>query len=199
MKNNLLLGTNNTGKLKEFIFYLRHFNLFTEYEVLNLDEFNNIGEPTEDGETFEENCEIKCKYFLSKTNALVLCDDSGFVVNDLKNYPGIKTAREAKKMGGEQKVIDFIFTKFEKLDFIATTFFCSICVLGENKKYSVSGAMPGFIIKEKRGYNGFGYDPYFIPKNSNKTFAEMEEREKLLNSHRYEAFKKLSNQILLDN
>ncbi len=199
MKNNLLLGTNNTGKLKEFIFYLRHFNLFTEYEVLNLDEFNNIGEPTEDGETFEENCEIKCKYFLSKTNALVLCDDSGFVVNDLKNYPGIKTAREAKKMGGEQKVIDFIFTKFEKLDFIATTFFCSICVLGENKKYSVSGAMPGFIIKEKRGYNGFGYDPYFIPKNSNKTFAEMKEREKLLNSHRYEAFKKLSNQILLDN
>ena len=80
-------------------------------------------------------------------------------------------------MGGEQKVIDFIFTKFEKLDFIATTFFCSICVLGENKKYSVSGAMPGFIIKEKRVYNGFGYDPYFIPKNSNKTFAEMEERE----------------------
>ena len=59
--------------------------------------------------------------------------------------------------------------------------------------------MPGFIIREKRGYNGFGYDPYFIPKNSNKTYAEMDVREKLLNSHRYEAFKKLSNQILLDN
>ena len=95
MKNNLLLGTNNAGKLKEFIFYIKHFNLFNEYEVLNLNEFSNIGEPTEDGETFEENCEIKSKYFLSKTNTLVLCDDSGFVVNKLNNYPGIKTAREA--------------------------------------------------------------------------------------------------------
>ena len=88
MKNNLLLGTNNTGKLKEFIFYIKHFNLFSEYEVLNLNKFNNIGEPTEDGETFEENCEIKSKYFLHKTNTLVLCDDSGFVVNKLKNYQG---------------------------------------------------------------------------------------------------------------
>ena len=83
MKNNLLLGTNNTGKLKEFIFYIKHFNLFSEYEVLNLNKFNNIGEPTENGKTFEENCEIKSKYFLDKTNTLVLCDDSGFVVNKL--------------------------------------------------------------------------------------------------------------------
>ena len=83
MKNNLLLGTSNTGKLEEFIFYIKLFNLFCEYEFLNLNEFKNIGEPTEDGETFEENCEIKSKYFLSKTNALVLCDDSGFVVNKL--------------------------------------------------------------------------------------------------------------------
>ena len=41
LKNNLLLGTNNTGKLKEFIFYIKHFNLFSEYKVLNLNEFNN--------------------------------------------------------------------------------------------------------------------------------------------------------------
>ena len=199
MKNNLLLGTNNTGKLKEFIFYIKHFNLFSEYEVLSLNEFNNIGEPTEGGETFEENCEIKSKYFLDKTNTLVLCDDSGFVVNKLNNYPGIKTAREAKKLGGEQKVIDFIFSKFENLSYIDATFFCSICVLGKNQRYMVSGSIPGFIIKYKRGNNGFGYDPYFIPTNNNKTFAEMNEKQKLLNSHRYDAFKKLSNQILQDN
>ena len=199
LKNNLLLGTNNTGKLKEFVFYIKHFNLFSEYEVLNLNKFKNIGEPTENGKTFEENCEIKSKYFLDKTNTLVLCDDSGFVVNKLNNYPGIKTAREAKKLGGEQKVIDFIFSKFESLSYIDATFFCSICVLGKNQRYMVSGSIPGFIIKYKRGNNGFGYDPYFIPTNNNKTFAEMNEKQKLLNSHRYEAFKKLSNQILQDN
>tara|TARA_B100000575_G_scaffold200172_1_gene162074 strand:+ start:131 stop:730 length:600 start_codon:yes stop_codon:yes gene_type:complete len=199
LKNNLLLGTNNTGKLKEFIFYIKHFKLFSGYKVLNLNEFNNIGEPIEDGKTFEENCEIKSKYFLSKTNTLVLCDDSGFFVNKLNNYPGIRTAREAKKLGGEQKVIDFIFSKFENLSCIDATFFCSICVLGENQRYIVSGSISGFIIKEKRGNNGFGYDPYFIPTHYDKTFAEMNKKQKLLNSHRYDAFKKLSNQILQDN
>ena len=58
------------------------------------------------------------KYFLKETKEFVLCDDSGFVVSDLKNYPGIKTAREAKKMGGEQKVIDFIFENFRSNFFI---------------------------------------------------------------------------------
>ena len=199
MKNNLLLGTSNTGKLKEFIFYIKHFNLFNEYEIINLNEFENIGEPNEDGKTFEENSEIKSKYFLRKTNSLVLCDDSGFVVEKLKNYPGIKTAREAKRMGGEQKVIDIIFSKFDNLNILNASFFCSICVLGKNQKYIVSGAIPGIIVKDKRGINGFGYDPYFIPKNFDKTFAEMNKIQKLLNSHRYEAFKKLSNQILQDN
>ena len=54
----------------------------------------------------------------------------------------------------------------------------------------VSGSIPGLIIKYKRGNGGFGYDPYFIPTDNNKTFAEMNEKQKLLNSHRYEAFKK---------
>ena len=63
----------------------------------------------------------------------------------------------------------------------------------------VSSSMPGSIIKYKRGNDGFGYDAYFIPTGNNKTFAEMNKERKLLNSHRYEAFKKLSNQILQDN
>ncbi len=199
MKNNLLLGTSNAGKLQEFIFYIKYFNLFDNYQIINLNDFENVGEPNEDGKTFEENSIIKSKYFLKETNTLVLCDDSGFVVNKLKNYPGIKTAREAKKMGGEQKVIDYIFSNFQNLNYVAASFFCSISVLGKNKKYCVSGIMPGFIIKNKRGINGFGYDPYFIPKNYKKTYAEMENNQKLLNSHRYEAFKKLSTQILQDN
>ena len=199
MKNSLLLGTSNAGKLKEFIFYIEHFSLFENFQIHDLNEFKDLGEPTEDGKTFEKNAEIKSRYFLEKTNSLVLCDDSGFIVNGLDNYPGINTSREARKMGGEQKVIDFIFSKFSNLNYISSTFFCSICVLGERKKYNVSGSIPGFIIKEKRGLNGFGYDPYFIPKYTNKTFAEMEKSQKLLNSHRYKAFEKLTTQILQDS
>ncbi len=196
MKNSLLLGTSNAGKLQEFIFYIEHFSLFKNYKIHSLNEFEDIGEPIEDGKTFDENAEIKSRYFLKKTNTFVLCDDSGFIVNDLKNYPGINTAREAKKMGGEQKVIDFIFSKFKNLEHIAASFFCSICLLGKEKKYCVSGTISGLVIKERRGVNGFGYDPYFVPNNSSKTFAEMEKSQKLLYSHRYKAFEKLSTQIL---
>ena len=199
MKNSLLLGTSNAGKLQEFIFYIKHFDLFKNFQIYDLNELNDLGEPIEDGKTFERNAEIKSRYFLEKTNSLVLCDDSGFIVDDLENYPGINTAREARKMGGEQKVIDFIFSKFENLNYIASSFFCSICVLGRREKYNVSASIPGFVIKEKRGVNGFGYDPYFIPKYSNKTFAEMEKSQKLLNSHRYKAFERLTTQILQDN
>ena len=173
--------------------------MFENYQIHDLNGFKDLGEPIEDGKTFKKNAEIKSRYFLEKTNSLVLCDDSGFIVNNLKDYPGINTAREARIMGGEQKVIDFIFSKFENLNYIASSFFCSICVLGKKEKYNVSGSIPGFIIKEKRGLNGFGYDPYFIPKYSNKTFAEMEKSQKLLNSHRYKAFEKLSTQILQGN
>ena len=199
MKNSLLLGTSNAGKLQEFLFYIEHFSLFENFQIHDLNEFKYLGEPIEDGKTFKKNAEIKSKYFLEKTNSLVLCDDSGFIVNELKDYPGINTAREARKMGGEQKDIDFIFSKFENLNYIASSFFCSICLLGKKEKYNVSGSISGFIIKEKRGVNGFGYDPYFIPKYSNKTFAEMEKSQKLLNSHRYKAFEKLTTQILQDN
>ena len=118
MKNSLLLGTSNAGKLQEFIFYIEHFGLFENFQIHDLNEFRDLGEPIEDGKTFKKNAEIKSRYFLEKTNSLVLCDDSGFIVDDLKNYPGINTAREARKMGGEQKVIDFIFSKFENLSLI---------------------------------------------------------------------------------
>lgn len=199
MKDNLLLGTNNTGKLQEFYFYINHFKLFNDYQIIDLKEFKDIGEPIEYGRTFQENSEIKAKYFFKKTDTLVLCDDSGFIVDHLKNYPGIKTAREAREKGGEQKVVEFIFSKFKNSNYIAASFFCSICLLGGNRKYSVSGKIPGYIVEEKKGVNGFGYDPYFVPENSDKTFAEMEKDQKLLNSHRYKAFEKLSIQMLLGN
>ena len=75
MKNSLLLGTSNAGKLQEFIFYIEHFSLFENFQIHDLNEFKDLGEPIEDGKTFKKNAEIKSKYFLEKTNSLVLCDD----------------------------------------------------------------------------------------------------------------------------
>lgn len=192
MKNNLLLGSGNPGKIKEIKFYLEYFNLFTDRNIIDLSNFSDVGEPEENGSTFEENSIIKSNFFFKKTNCLTLSDDSGFIVEEMENFPGVKTARVAKEMGGEQKVVDYIFSKKTKKQKISATFYCSLSLVGQKINNVVTGKISGFIIPHKKGNDGFGYDPFFIPLHSKKTFAEMGNNQKIKLSHRFEAFKILS-------
>ena len=192
LASNLLLGSGNSGKIKEIKFYLKYFNLFTDFKIIDLSSFKGLGEPIENGLTFKENSIIKSTFFFNKTNYLTLSDDSGFTVEGMKNFPGIKTARIAKEMGGEQQVINFIFNKNPNKKKISATFHCCISLVGHKVNQAVIGKVGGFIISNKTGNGGFGYDPYFIPSNSKRTFAEMSLKEKLTLSHRFEAFKILS-------
>ena len=192
MKNNLLLGSGNAGKIKEIKFYLEYFNLFNNFKILDLSSFTGLDEPIENGSTFEENSIIKSTYFYNKTDCLTLSDDSGFTVKGMENFPGIKTARIAKEMGGEQQVVKFIFQKYPKQKKINATFHCSLSLVGHEVNQLVTGKVTGIIIPNRKGSDGFGYDPFFIPSRSKKTFAEMGLKEKLILSHRFEAFKILS-------
>jgi len=192
LKNNLLLGSGNPGKIKEIKFYLEYFNLFTDRNIIDLSNFSDVGEPEENGSTFEENSIIKSTFFFKKTNCLTLSDDSGFIVEEMENFPGVKTARVAKEMGGEQKVVDYIFSKRTKKQKISATFYCSLSLVGQKINNVVTGKISGFIIPHKKGNDGFGYDPFFIPLHSKKTFAEMGNNQKMKLSHRFEAFKILS-------
>jgi len=192
LKNKLLLGSGNAGKIKEIKFYFEYFNLFTNFKIMDLSNFTGLGEPIENGSTFEENSTIKSTFFFYKTNCLTLSDDSGFTVEGMENFPGIKTARVAKEMGGEQQVVDYIFKKNPNKHKIRATFHCCLSLIGNKVNRVVTGKVDGFIISHKKGNEGFGYDPYFIPSNSKKTFAEMGLEEKMILSHRFEAFKILS-------
>ena len=192
MKNNLLLGSGNAGKIKEIKFYIEYFSLFNNFKILDLSSFKDLGEPEENGSTFEENSVIKSTYFYNKTDCLTLSDDSGFIVEEMESFPGIKTARVANEMGGEQQVVNYIFSKNPKKQKIDATFHCSLSLVGYKINQVVTGKVVGSIISSKKGNDGFGYDPFFIPQNSNKTFAEMGLKEKMFLSHRFEAFKTLS-------
>ena len=192
MKNNLLLGSGNTGKVKEIKFYLEYFNLFKNFKILDLSSFKDLGEPEENGTTFEENSIIKSTYFYNKTDCLTLSDDSGFIVDGMENFPGIKTARVAKELGGEQQVVNYIFSKNLAKKKLSATFHCSLALIGYKINRVVTGKVDGFIIPNKTGNGGFGYDPFFIPSSSKKTFAEMGLKEKMTLSHRFQAFKILS-------
>ena len=151
-----MLGTGNAGKRKEILFYLNHFNIFQTFETLTPSDFKNLSEPIENGATFEDNAKLKSNFFYEATNILSLSDDSGLMVDKLDGYPGIKTARVAKDLGGEQKVIDYIFSKFKKEHYLEATFHCAIALIGDGKNLICSGKVKGSIIQAPRGNKGFG-------------------------------------------
>ena len=189
---NLIIGTNNKGKLDEIRALLpKHIKAKS---TLNL----NIKSPKENGNTFEDNSIIKSKYFSKRTNLPCLADDSGLEIDILNKAPGIYSARWGGKNGdfkiAIRKVYRELFKKNKdwKKKKIKARFICalSICFLGK-KIVSVIGKVEGSISSEPMGKNGFGYDPIFIPNNKKKTFGEMKPSQKYKIDHRSIAFKKI--------
>jgi XTP/dITP diphosphohydrolase len=178
----LLIGTNNKGKYKEIK------DLLPKY----------IKSPKEDGLTFEDNSIIKSKFFSKKTKLICLADDSGLEIDLLNKAPGIYSARWGGKNGDFKKAINRVYRNLFKVDKnwqskkVKARFICALSIYNLDKKIaSVQGKVEGFISKEPKGKNGFGYDPIFIPRNKIKTFGEMKPSEKYKMDHRFDAFKKI--------
>ena len=188
----LLIGTNNNGKYKEIK------DLLPKYiKTYSTKEFK-LKSPKEDGLTFEENSIIKSKYFSKKTKLICLADDSGLEIDFLNKAPGIYSARWGGKNGDFKKAINRVYRNLFKVDKnwqskkVKARFICALSIYNLDKKIaSVQGKVEGFISKEPKGKNGFGYDPIFIPRNKIKTFGEMKSSEKYKMDHRFDAFKKI--------
>ena len=188
----LLIGTNNKGKYKEIK------DLLPKYiRTYSTKEFK-LKSPKEDGLTFEENSIIKSKYFSKKAKLICLADDSGLEIDLLNKAPGIYSARWGGKNGDFKKAINRVYRNLFKVDKnwqskkVKARFICALSIYNLDKKIaSVQGKVEGFISKEPKGKNGFGYDPIFIPRNKIKTFGEMKSSEKYKMDHRFDAFKKI--------
>ena len=188
----LLIGTNNKGKLREIRDLLPKY--IKIYSTANF----KLKSPLENGSTFKENSLIKSQYFSKKTNLVCLADDSGLEIDILNNDPGIYSARWAGKSGNFNKAIKRVYNALDKKDKnwkqkkIKARFVCALSICFLNKKIAlVVGKVEGFISNEPKGTNGFGYDPIFIPINKKKTFGEMASSQKYKIDHRYQAFKKI--------
>ena len=188
----LLIGTNNKGKYKEIK------DLLPKYiKTYSTKEFK-LKSPKENGLTFEENSIIKSKHFSKKTKLICLADDSGLEIDLLNKAPGIYSARWGGKNGDFKKAIKRVYRNLFKIDKnwqskkVKARFICALSIYNFDKKIaSVLGKVEGFISKEPKGKNGFGYDPIFIPRNKIKTFGEMKSSEKYKMDHRFDAFKKI--------
>ena len=188
----ILIGTNNRGKLREIA------NLLPKkVKVFSTKDFN-LKSPNETGKTFKSNALIKAKYFSKKTNLICLSDDSGLEIDVLKKKPGIYSARWGGKKSDFNKAMQRVYKELDKKDKewrtkkVSARFICALVIYWPNRKkiYSL-GKVSGKISKTKKGKNGFGYDPIFIPNGHKRTFAEMSKNYKYKIDHRAKAFKKI--------
>ena len=188
----ILVGTNNTGKLKE-IRDLLPKNL----KIYSTSDFK-IKSPIENGKTFEENSLIKARYFSKKSKMICLSDDSGLEIDILGGAPGIYSARWGGKKGNFVKAMKRVFKELDKknknwrIKKINARFVCALTIYeNSQKKINALGKIEGYISPSMKGKNGFGYDPIFIPRGKKITFGEMKPSQKYKIDHRYKAFKKI--------
>ena len=187
----IIIGTNNAGKYKEIYDLLPH-NII-KYSLKRL----GILSPEETGKSFEENSFIKASYFSKKTNIICLSDDSGLEIDLLNSEPGIYSSRWSGKKNNFDLAIKKIFEKMGNIkkdwkNDNTARFICSMTLFWpDGQNYSSKGVIKGKISTTKKGKNGFGYDPIFIPDGYNQTFGEMEFKSKISIDHRFKAFLKI--------
>src|SRR5215203_398791 len=185
--NELLVATNNKGKVRELSQLLNDFPL----RLRLLDEFSNIDEAEETGETFAENATIKALHYSAHTRLLTLSDDSGLVVDALGGAPGVRSARYA---GREATYAERMSKLLGELDLTGdgarrARFICVIAVADPSADtlHTFEGTCEGRIARAPRGTGGFGYDPLFIPDGHDRTFGELPQEVKHTLSHRARA------------
>ena len=189
----IIIGTNNDGKYRELCDLLPK-----EIKKHSPKEFNILS-PEESGESFKENSIIKALYFSKKTNLICLSDDSGLEINLLNGAPGIYSSRWSGANNNFDIAIEKVFNEMNRIsknwenNNIARFVCCLTLVWPNAESYSSTGEVKGKISPKKKGYNGFGYDPIFIPDGFTETFGEMNPKLKMTIDHRSKAFLKIKD------
>lgn len=181
----LIFASNNKGKVKEVK------DICKNIEIFDLNDLNLTLKIDENGKTFCENAYKKAKYVYDRFKCPVFADDSGLEVSELNFEPGVYSSRYAGSNASDEDNINKLLAKMKHIKNREAQFVCCICLIINDKPYYFEGILKGRIATEKRGQNGFGYDPIFIPDGYNLTLAELSIKEKNLISHRYKAIKKM--------
>ena len=185
----IVFATNNRHKLDE----IRKITN-DQLQFLSLSDINCNEEIDETGVTLEENALLKARYVKERYGYDCFADDTGLEVYALNGEPGVHSAYYA---GPQRNADDNMNRVWEQLTAAGKTFpaparFLTVITLVlEGTCHQFEGTVEGTLINEKRGKNGFGYDPIFVPEGQERTFAEMSMTEKSQLSHRARAFTKL--------
>ncbi|QZD92777.1 MULTISPECIES: RdgB/HAM1 family non-canonical purine NTP pyrophosphatase [Qipengyuania] len=194
----LVIATHNEGKLKEISALLAPHGV----KCISAGSLG-LPEPAETGTTFVENALIKARAAAEASGLPALADDSGLSVDALDGRPGVYTADWAERQWFEGdpgrdwymamgKVEGMLQQKGADVD-RSCAFHCVLAIAWPDGEQAVyEGTAPGTLTWPPRGEMGFGYDPVFVPKGREQTFAEIDPEEKHAISHRADAFAKLT-------
>ena len=189
----VVIATKNKGKAKDFeaLFQPLGFEVVTMFDVAPDMEIE------ETGTTFEENAVLKAETLAKELNMIVIADDSGLAVDALDGAPGVYSARYAGDHDDEANIVKVL----EKLAGVpeekrTARFMCALAIAGPKMDTTtVFGTCEGVILEEKRGTNGFGYDPIFFVPELGRAMAELTPEEKGAISHRGNAIRKLAQAL----
>ncbi|QQZ10679.1 XTP/dITP diphosphatase [Heyndrickxia vini] len=190
MEKQVIIATKNKGKAKEFEKMFSTFHI----KVKTLLDFPEAIDVEETGSTFEENAILKAETISQQYNIMTIADDSGLVIDALDGRPGIYSARYAGEEKNDEANIDKVLAEMIDIpnDDRSAKFYCALAIAIPGKEtITVSGTCEGEILRERKGNNGFGYDPIFFIKDKGQTMAELPSEEKNRISHRAKAVDKL--------
>jgi XTP/dITP diphosphohydrolase len=186
----ILLASRNAKKLAELRRILAP--ALPSIEVVGLDDVAPYDEVPESGATFADNAFIKAREGFRHTGLPTVADDSGLTVEALNGMPGVLSARWA---GGHDDAANLRLVLAQLADVPddrrGAAFACAVAYVDGTGELLTHGRMPGRLVREPRGGNGFGYDPIFVPDGDTRTSAELGVAEKDAISHRGQALRAL--------
>ncbi|MBS7343051.1 MAG: non-canonical purine NTP diphosphatase [Parabacteroides sp.] len=183
----LVFATNNKHKLDE----VRKITSHHPVEIVSLAEINCFDDIPETADTLEGNALQKAHYIQEKFGLNCFADDTGLEVEALNNAPGVYSARYAGPGHDSEANMKKLLHEMEGKENRKARFRTVIALVWNGKTYTFDGIVNGTITTTKRGENGFGYDPIFIPEGYEQTFAELGNDIKNQISHRAKAVEKL--------
>ena len=186
MKRKLVFATNNVHKLEEIKAILKD-----EIEILSLADINCHADIPETADTLEGNARLKSEYVYAHYGLDCFADDTGLEVEALNGAPGVFSARYAGEGHDAQANMKRLLKEMEEKNNRKAQFRTIIALIEKGEEKQFQGVVKGTITREKRGEDGFGYDPVFQPDGCKQTFAEMGNEMKNKISHRARAVEAL--------
>ncbi len=199
----LLLATHNPAKLEELKIGLKELEKYG-ITLVSLNDVRVEEEPVETGSTFQENSELKAKFYSKLTGLPTIADDGGLIIPYLNNAPGVKSKRWPGYEASDEELIGFTLNKLKGCTGDKRIAYLETCVTflmpnsPVNTQISEQEKIKGYIadIPSNRATNGYPFRALFIVDEFDKYYDELTDKEHDQINHRYIALKKLTKKII---